>query len=75
MLRARFQVLDLTRRVDLLVDRRVAVAGVVERPFAGEEVVEIAVGIGAAAPGEELRLVVALLREIERGGELGGMEV
>ena len=49
----------------------VAVAGVVERLLAGVEAVEVAVGVGAAAPGEHVGLEVALVGHVERGRELG----
>src|SRR6476620_756209 len=50
-----------TRRVEQLVDLGHAVAGVVERLLAGVEAVEVAVGIGTAAPGEDVGLEVALV--------------
>src|ERR1051325_4197862 len=51
------------RLVDELVDLRVAVARIVERRLAGEVDLQVAVGIGAAAPGEDVGLELALVGE------------
>src|SRR5262245_42114878 len=53
------------------VDLGIAIAVVVERPLAdlGDE--RVAVGVGAAAPAEQVELVVAFLGLLDRGRELG----
>jgi hypothetical protein len=63
------------RRVEQLVDLGHAVAGVVERLLAGVEAVEVAVGIGTAAPGQDVGLEVALVGHVERGRELGRLDL
>ena len=62
-----------------LVDERLhvvlAVAGVVGRPLAGEHRVQVAVRVRAPAPREHVGLELALVGEVERGGELGRLDL
>ena len=57
------------------VGLRVAVAGVVERLLAAVEAEQVAVGVGPAAPGEDVGLEVALVGHVERGRELGRLDL
>src|ERR1700694_13258 len=57
------------RTAEQLVDLRLAVTRVIERGLAEVEAVQVAVGIGAAAPGENVGLELALVGNVARGGE------
>src|SRR5690606_15916844 len=59
------------RLVQQPVDLLVAVARLVQRPLAGVELVDVAVGVDAARPAHGEGRVLALLLEVEGGGELG----
>src|ERR1700694_4593842 len=63
------------RTVEQLVDLRLAVAGVIERGLAEVEAVQVAVGIGASAPGEHVGLELALVGHVERGREFGRLNL
>src|SRR5215468_8812703 len=69
------RVVDAPRLLMQGVDLGIAVAVVVERPLAdlGDE--GVAVGIGAAAPAEQVELVVAFLGLLDRGRELGDADL
>src|SRR5579883_3105182 len=66
---------DLARGIDLAIRRRIAIMAIVERALAGEEIIEIGIGIDAAAPTEEIGAELALLGEIERGGEFRRVDI
>src|SRR5580658_11317477 len=63
------------RRGDRAVDLGIAIARIVDRAFAGHEVEKVAVGIDAAAPGEEEGVELAFLRQRQRGREFGRANV
>src|SRR5436309_1968040 len=57
------------RFVQQLIDLGFAITRVVERLLAGVETEDVAIRIGAAAPGEHVRLELALVGHVERGRE------
>src|SRR5579883_869359 len=72
---ARGGIARLARLVQQLVDLGVAVAPVIEVPLAGEEGIEVAVRIDAAAPADLIGFEVALLLAIEGGREFDGLDL
>src|SRR5262249_40411370 len=67
-------VTDLARPVEELVDALVAGLRRVEAALARLGLVDVAVGIDAAAPAHQVRLVLAVVVVLQRGGELLGPE-
>src|SRR3546814_10404523 len=57
-----------------LVDFRIAIAAVVERALAGDELVDIAVGIDPARPAAHQQLEVAALRFVQQRRVFGRSE-
>src|SRR5712664_1718981 len=63
------------RAVDEIVQLGLADAGVVQRLLAREVDMQVAVRIGAPAPGEHVGLELAFVGQVERGRELGGLDL
>src|SRR5205814_10516435 len=64
-----------TRLADQLVDLLLAISRSIERRLAGVEDVQVAVRVGAPAPGQRVGLELPFVRHVERGGELGRLDL